>query len=202
MWISLGITGLSGSGKDTFANLIEEFARAYGIQVFCKKLSDEVRKELYQRGLSSDAITRIQLIETGNELRATYGGGILAKRTITEYNRIIEAKQNKPLLVMITGIRNPKEVETFRDEWKEKFILVSIEADQQCRNERMIARNQYLEDLHPSQEIEKADEDIGIHDCQRIADYHVVNNGSEEELSKKVTGFLDICISPILNKLS
>lgn len=186
MSIFVGITGLSGSGKDTLADILTSIAAKRGIQSICLKLSDEIREDALNSGINFEQINRQILIKIGNYLRSTYGGGILAKRVLERISTKL-----LPLefgVIVITGIRNPEEVEVFRNELQESFILIGVDADPSVRRTRKLTRKQYKEDINPSEDIDKADEDIGIKTCIEMSQIRFRNNGTKEELIEQAQG--------------
>jgi len=69
----IGLTGKSGSGKDTVADYLKEKGFIYF------SLSDIIREECKKRGKK---IERDNLIKIGNELRKKHGPSVLADKTI------------------------------------------------------------------------------------------------------------------------
>ena len=116
----IGMTGLSGSGKDTVASYIEK----KGFKNY--SLSDEIRIEAKKRGLGTDRDSLIKLVD---EMRATLGKDILSRRML---KRI---KGN----CVVTSFRHPVEVENFKK--LENFYLVNVKAPIKIRYGRAIARN-------------------------------------------------------------
>lgn len=201
MNIYIGITGLSGVGKDSVADILTDIAKTYGLPVHRYRLSDEIKAELARRGGDATASSREILIKIGNELRKSHGGGVLASRTITRYNQeAARLESNRSGLVIAIGIRHPGEVKTFRTEWGKngQFILVAVEASQDSRFYRKVSRGQYMEDTSLCEKIERADSDIGILACIRLADRRIQNNDTQDTLRATVKGFFDYSIGPVL----
>lgn len=190
----IGITGLSGSGKDALADILTSIAVKQGIQSLCLKLSDEIREDALNSGVNLDQINRRILIKIGNYLRFTYGGGILAKRILERVSTKLSHLEFS--IIIITGIRNPEEVEVFQNELHEKFVLIGVEADSNLRRERKLTRKQYNEDNNPSEDIDKADEDIGIKKCIEMSQIRFMNNGTKEEMIDQAQELFAHYISP------
>lgn len=190
MRIHIGITGLSGTGKDTVADMLAKLAGDHGLPVHHRSLSDEVREELIRRGRVDDLASRTALIEVANELRAAHGGGFLASCIAKELEATPDG-DSELSLVIVTGIRNPEEVRAFRGEWGRRFFLVAVEASQEARIARMVLRRQYQEDSGLSAEVEQADRAIGIDACSQMADWHIRNDGTFEELQSAVRAFFE-----------
>ena len=88
-------------------------------------LSDVIREELQKK---NQQITRNNLIRMGNLMRQQFLPDILARRVALK----IEGK------AVIDSIRNPKEVEFFRNQGN--FMLLSIDAPAELRFERVKIR--------------------------------------------------------------
>lgn len=116
----IGVTGLSGSGKDTVASYIEK----KGFKNY--SLSDEIRIEAKKRGLGTDRDSLIKLVD---EMRATLGKDILSQRML---------KRIKGDSV-VTSFRHPVEVENFKK--LPNFYLINVKAPIKIRYGRAIARN-------------------------------------------------------------
>jgi dephospho-CoA kinase len=184
--IAIGFTGLSGCGKDIAASFLGDIGISYNYSVVLYKLADVIREELKKRKVYDGKESRKLLLDLGNELRETFGMGVLAHRIITNYNKSKLDNSSDPDILIVTGIRNKGEVETFRKEWGSNFILISIQASENIRTERKIARNQYKDDQYPSHEIDKGDKDIGIVECMELSDLQIINNGTIDELKENI----------------
>ena len=103
--LMVGITGLSGSGKDTAAVYLEK----KGFKNY--SLSDEIRIEARKRGLRTDRDSLIKLVD---EMRATLGKDILSQRML---KRI---KGNS----VVTSFRHPVEVKNFKK--LPNFYLINV----------------------------------------------------------------------------
>jgi len=199
MKVYVGVTGLAGTGKSTFADVLADLASARGIAIRRFNLSDEVRCELVRQGREDEVTSRKALIDTANELRAVYGPGVLAERTVV---KDLEESfgNNQPNLVVITGIRSPAEVATFKNAWAEQFLLTAVVASEESRNARMSDRRQYDEDVDPLAAVELADQAIGIPDCIQMSNYRIPNDGSIEQLHRFVEAFLRHVITPMFEQ--
>ena len=197
--VYIGLTGMLGAGKDTVAKLVADLARAHQVHVRSYNLSDEIREELARRGHAGDAASRSTLIAVGNELRATFGGGVLAERIIAK-ERAHTVENGGPDLVIAAGIRNPEEVKAFRKEWGRAytFIMVAVESLPKVRAARLAGRSQYREDSTSSSEVEQADQAIGIDACAQMSDWHIRNDGGVEQLHADVHDFFARRIAPVL----
>lgn len=171
----IGLTGKNGAGKGEVARFLTESGYEY------HSLSDILREELAARG---QTVTREVLIGIGNELRASYGAGVLAERTLEKLSAEAHA--------VVDSIRNPFEVEALRR--RRNFYLLEVDADPKIRFERAKARNRegeaktyegFLE--MESREAQTSDPTTQqLNRTGEMADAVVSNNGTVEELRDQV----------------
>lgn len=171
---AIAFTGLPGAGKTEAVNIARE------MKIKVVSMGDEVRNETLARGLelNDKNVGRI-----ANEMRKKYGKDIWAKKCLE--------KIGKDGIVVIDGIRNIEEVETFRNAIK-NFILVAIHASPSTRYERLMKRereddSKRIEDL---KEREKRELAWGIGDVIAMADIVVINESSLEEFREKIKEIL------------
>ena len=183
----IGLTGKNGAGKSAVC----EYLKSRGFESY--SLSDEIREEIRKRGAD---INREILVEVGNELRSKFGPGVLAERIL----RRLEEGRN----YVIDSIRNPYEVEVLRT--RKDFVLLAIEADARIRFERSLKRGREnaprtFEHFMQEEAWELESQDPTCQQLQatlRLADHVVFNNGTIEELHRR----LDSLIASILSGFS
>jgi len=171
----IGLTGKNGSGKGEVAKFLEES----GYQFY--SLSDVVRDEIVSRGLK---VTRENLINVANEMRATYGAGILAEKVLRKIGPDAHA--------VVDSIRNPFEVEALRR--SRGFYLLSIESDPKIRFERIKARKREsdpktYENFLKLEAREAQSDDPVTQQLNRtiaMADATVENNSTMEDLYEQI----------------
>ena len=168
----IGLTGTNGAGKGEAAAFFT--ARGYA----CFSLSDVIREELQARG---EAVSRDNLIRTGNELRERYGPDVLARRTI--------AKIKGPAVV--DSIRNTHEVAYLRVQ--PGFILLAIDAPLEVRFARVAARgrDESAADLEAFRNKESQERTGGktaqqLEACMAAADRLILNDGTIPDLHRKL----------------
>ena len=169
----IGLTGTNSAGKgEVAAHLV---SRGYAFH----SLSDVLREELAARGFET---SRDNLILVGNELRADSGADILARR-------IMDRLAAGP--AVIDSIRNPREVEFFRGTGE--FILLAVDAPIETRFERARARgrNESASTLEEFRAKEQVEMDGGegrqqLRECMAMADRLIVNDGSLDDLRRKI----------------
>ena len=168
----IGLTGTNGAGKGEAA----AFFTAGGYAYF--SLSDILREELGTRG---EAVTRDNLIRTGNELRERYGPDVLARRTM--------AKVGGP--AGVDSIPNTHEGAYLR--LQPGFILLAIDAPVEVRFARVAARgrDESAADFEAFRKKEGQERTGGetsqqLEACMAAADRLILNNGTIPDLHRKL----------------
>ena len=174
----IGVTGTFAAGKDT----VSEYLQQKGFFHF--SLSDAIRAEADKRGLPKDRDT---LVDLGNELRQTLGNDILARRAV-------EAAPGGK--AVFTSIRNPDEVTFLKTQ--PGFVLINVDAPIETRYERIVERKREsdmvdFETFKAQEEKEKTGtgSQQNLSGVAAMADYQVINDGTKEELYKKIDAILN-----------
>lgn len=168
----IGLTGLASSGKDTVAEYLKE-KYGFSVLVFSNVLVEEAKK----RGIEP---TKMNLSILGDELRATLGNAALAKKLLEE----IDPEKD----YVISGFRSPEEVYAIQNEVID-FFLVLVDTDKATRFKRRRPDDPQTE----KEFFERDERDIknkGMGKVMEMADYVLPNNGSLEELHKKIDEML------------
>ena len=171
----VGLTGTNGSGKTSAADYLKERGFRY------LSLSDEIRLELANR---NEPPTRENMTRLGNELRARFGAAVLARRVLA---RLAEDGD-----YVIDSIRNPSEVAALKQ--LPGFRLVHFDAPIEQRYRRAVERRDERTPLsfdefaeQESREMESPDQTTQqLRATFRLADETVVNDGSLDQLKKKL----------------
>jgi len=124
----IGLTGTKAAGKGAVSEILKEKGFIYS------SLSDRVREEADKRGLIEGKRTVTDLQNIGNDLRKKEGLGTLARRTLDTPN--VRVAEN----IVIDGIRNPGEIEVFREYDEQGFWLIAVDAPQEVRFKRLLKR--------------------------------------------------------------
>jgi dephospho-CoA kinase len=177
----IGITGPIASGKSVLVEMLIEKGFVYF------GLSGELREEAKKEGIPME---RKALQDYGNSTRERFGNDYWAKRII--------AKMSPEKNYIIDGIRNPGEIEALRK--LGNFVLIGISAPIEKRLTWIKNRN-HDSDPKTIEEImsmEARDRGVGEAEhgqqswkCYEIADVFIENNGTFEELEKKVSDLLE-----------
>ncbi len=166
----LGVTGTNASGKGVLCSILKEL---HGFTIL--SLADILREEASSRGIEPSTNN---LIALGNEFREKYGAAVLAK---------LIKKRLPDGDVVIDSIRNPVEVEELRK--IPGFFFIAIDAPQKLRYEREHSRGRVgnVKSFDDWLSIEKLEDEenplhLQVHECMKLADYTIVNNGNKDQL--------------------
>lgn len=173
----IGITGETGSGKDTVAGYLVE----YGFLHY--SLSDVIREKLREQGKPLD---REHAIAMGNALREKHGDSVLAMEILKK----IETGKD----YVVTSIRHPAEIGALKQH--PEFVLVKINTPQRLRYERWRQRqdaSQPIEHLTFAdfQALDAREYEGGIHGqnlraCMEMAHDVIMNDSSKDVLKERV----------------
>ncbi|MDI6784002.1 MAG: AAA family ATPase [bacterium] len=176
----IGLVGTIGAGKGVCAKYLGQKGFEY------HSLSDEIREELKSRGLPE---SRDLLTVVGNELRTTFGTGVLAQRVL---KKIVPGKN-----YVVDSIRNPEEVKTLQS--RPDFVLVKIDAPARVRFDRIRERAragdvQTFDDFLLQDEIEAATSDPAtqqIRATAEMAEYTILNDSTLEIFHQRIDKLLN-----------
>jgi dephospho-CoA kinase len=142
-------------------------------------LSDILRQIMRKEG---EETTTVNMTEFGNNLRETKGHGYLAKEALKKIGKGD---------AIVTSIRQVGEVKVFKT--RPDFTLVKLDAPIEMRLERLIKRNRpgdikNMDELRAI-EVKQAEGKggaINMNKCYEMATETIINDGTFEELYKKV----------------
>jgi dephospho-CoA kinase len=168
----IGVSGRNGAGKGEFIKCLEQ--EGFG----CLSLSDAIREVLRERG---QVESRALMIDTGRELRAEGGPGVLAERLLD----LMEPARD----YAVDSVRHPAEVEALRASGRD-FRLVWVDADEAIRFERIKARGrsgdpQTPDELHALEARELASKDPAAQQLlavRELAEVIVTNDAGLDQL--------------------
>ncbi|MGC8817224.1 MAG: AAA family ATPase [Candidatus Hadarchaeum sp.] len=171
----IGIVGLPGSGKTEVARILASMGAP------SVRMGDIVWEELRRRGKK---ITEKNVGRLSNELRKKEGLGAVAKRCIPLIKKLSRGHQ----MVVVDGIRGMAEVKEFRKAFGKNFHLLGCWSSQRTRYLRTSCRRRDDDtaDIRSFQQKDKRELSWGLGDALALADFIIVNEGSLEDLRKKV----------------
>ena len=177
----IGLTGPICAGKDEVARILVSM----GFKRF--SLFDEIKNELKEKNIS---LTRDHIQHYADSARRKEGVGVWARKIIKKLPSDVNC--------VVDSIRNPGEVEEFRE--LGDFFLVKVDAPSKLRFARMVkrAREQDPKTFEEFEILEEKDLGIGQPDygqqhaqCFAFADKTVVNEGTLEKLHEIVSSTVD-----------
>jgi len=171
----IGLTGRISAGKGVAIDYFEE--RGFLHLTFSDAIIDEMKSR-------EIPIERAKIQDTGNELRNKYGAGIWAVRLL---EKMVNGKN-----YVVDGIRNPGEIYELRK--RRDFYLISIDAPQKQRFERLIKRAKpsdpkTWEDFLIIDKRDFGEEDSNgqqVGKCMELANYNVMNDSNIENFRTKI----------------
>jgi len=175
----IAFTGMPASGKSEAVQL----AKDKGIPVI--RMGDLVWEETKRQGKPLDD-THVGSI--ASSMRKDHGMDIWAKRAVIK----IRSLKNTPRLI-IDGVRNMEELEYFKKELGLDFMVVAIDASDELRRKRVLARGR-IDDSKNRRNFEERDKreiSWGLQKVIADADIIIPNNGSLEQFRTQVLRVLN-----------
>jgi dephospho-CoA kinase len=173
----IAFVGMPASGKSEAARIGAEM----GIPVI--NMGDVIRREVLRRGLEpNDSNTGM----VATELRKCEGMDAVAIRCVSQ----IREKGSE--LVIVDGVRGIAEVECFRREFGEGFVLISIYAPIEIRFSRVQRRGR-SDDMNNIEGLRRRDErelSWGMGEAIEASNVQIENNFTLETFKKDVVDVL------------
>ena len=170
----IAFAGMPFSGKSEAVNI----ARELNIPVI--RMGDMIWAETKSRGLelSDENVGTI-----ANSMRKEYGMNIWAKRTLEKIKSIKDAD-----LLVIDGVRNIEEIETFEKELGKGFLLVGVQVSDEERYKRAMSRGREddSQNINLIKERDKRELSWGLGGVIASADIVISNEGPIEEFEQKI----------------
>lgn len=167
----IAITGLIGSGKNEVADYI---AKSYGFVIF--DYADLIREMMQKEGIEP---TRINI----QNYRLKHGNKFLAEAIVEKIRNSSHYK------ILLTPIRRPEDYEIVKKALDANIAMIRVVADKKTRFKRLTERQsprdpKTFEDFedHEKREFEI----FNFEKAFTYADYVLENNGTLDELHKKI----------------
>lgn len=178
----IGITGTLGAGK---GSIVEFLVKKKGFEHYSMRTF--IVEEIKRRGMP---VNRDSMVVVANDLREKNSPGYIAE---TLFERAKKSGKD----CIIESLRTPGEVNALRN--KGEFYLFAVDADPKIRYERILERKSSTDKIsfqefidNEKREMENTDPNKqNISKCISMADYVFKNNGTIDELYKKVEIILD-----------
>lgn len=175
----IAFTGMPASGKSEAVQL----AKDKGIPVI--RMGDLVWEETKRQGkLLNDK----NVGSVATSMRKKQGMDIWARRTVEKLHTLKPSS-----LLVIDGVRNREEIEYFKKELGSDFLIVAIDASDELRRKRAIARGR-TDDSKNLKDLEERDQREIRWGLQKViaeADIVIPNNSTLNEFKKQVLTMLN-----------
>ncbi len=175
----IAFTGMPCSGKTEAV----EIAKTLGLPVI--RMGDMVWEEVKQQGLE---LNDENVGAIADSIRREQGKNIWAKRTIDKINSL-----NITNKIIVDGIRNIEEVDLFKRELCNNFVLIAIIASDEVRKKRSLLRKRKDDsnDLRKIEERDKREIRWGIKDLITTSDIIISNEHSINDFRREVKKVLE-----------
>jgi dephospho-CoA kinase len=158
------IVGLPGSGKSFAADAIKKHFHAKAL-----KTGDIIREEIKRRGLPYTP-------ENDTKMRLWFHAG----REYLVVERLWKKMKNYKGIIVIDGLRSPKELALFKKMYKCKIFLIKIQSSFKMRAQREIERGRFgkQESIKYLRERDKSElgKLVGLKQLLKKADYAIDNS--------------------------
>lgn len=172
--VIIGLVGEMASGKSTVTQYLKEKHDAVTF-----RFSDALRDMLNRLHIENSR-SNLQILST--VLRQNFSEDILSKVLATD------AQASEHPFIITEGVRRPTDITFLRE--LPGFHLISLQADERRRYERLIARRENIDDQHKTwgqfQAEGRQESEQKIKEVATEAEFVVDNNGTKEELFKQI----------------
>jgi len=176
----IGITGMPLAGKGVITKKLQERGLKFVL------MRSAVEGEMKKAGVK---VTNESLRTFATELREKNNLGIVAELCVPELNKL-----KSEAAVVIDGIRSPKEIEVFKKNYGEDFILISVWSSLKTRFSRLGRPDHPNDEPKTLEDLKWRDEkELGWGLAESIvkADYMIVNEGTKADYKKQIDTLLN-----------
>jgi dephospho-CoA kinase len=170
----LAFTGMPCSGK----SVAVEIAKQHQIPVI--RMGDAVWDETRKQGLS---LSDEHVGSVASTMREQYGKHIWAKKTVEKIKTFPTSN-----IIVIDGIRNKEEINYFKTNLENDFLLIAITASYETRNKRMQKRKREDDDIVSNDLKNRDNRELGwgLDEVITNADIEIVNEGGVKEFHQTI----------------
>ena len=175
----IAFAGMPFSGKTEAVRI----AKDRGIPVI--RMGDMVWDEVRKQGLE---FNDENVGNVANQMRTSHGKDIWARRTLEKIKQMGEND-----ILVIDGVRNVEEIETFKQELGEDFVVVAVDISDETRYKRAMDRNRKddSKDLEKVKERDRRELGWGLGMVIASADIVVSNEGGIKEFKEEINKLFD-----------
>ena len=177
----LATVGMSGSGKSVVVDYLTE--KGYPKVYF----GGMIYKEMEKRGIArtEDGESEKKFRE---EIRATEGKDWVVRQVIEEAKDLIAAGQKR---IILDGVYSWTEYKILKHEFPKNLTFLAIVVDKKLRYERVARRPGRAFDATAIRERDRSEiENLEKGGPIAAADYYILNNGTIEEMTKRLDKIL------------
>lgn len=177
----IALCGMPGSGKST----VSKYIQSQGLELIHMGSTEET---IRRYGKTNEKLERI----VRNEMRQEHGMAAMAVLWIDRVTKYFSEGRN----VIVDNMYSWSEYKYFLDKLgKENFFTIAIHASPKTRYKRLLERTEESGRKYTSQEEVRQRDYSEIEELEKggplaMADFHVVNEGTERELIEIVSNIL------------
>jgi dephospho-CoA kinase len=175
----IAFAGMPCSGKSEAVQIADE------MKIPVIRMGDMVWEEVKKRGLTLD---EKNVGAIAHQMRKDQGMDIWARRTIKKISQISQTNH-----IIIDGIRNIEEIDTFKKELGKDFIIIAVTASDETRRKRFLKRGRVDDSLNVQdlKDRDKRELKWGLGTVIASADIIVPNEDGMEEFKKEIRKILE-----------
>ena len=177
----IAITGMPLAGKGVVTKKLEE----RGCKFFLMRTAVEEKMKEQSIEISNESLRTFP-----TKLREEQGRGVVAELCIPHLDKL-----KTEAVVVIDGIRSPEEIDVFKKQYGEDFVLIAVWASLKTRFSRLGNRSDHPADEPKTmEELKWRDEKElgwGLGESIARADYMVINEGTMEEYENQIQLILE-----------
>ncbi len=179
----IAFAGMPCSGKSEAVKI------AKGMDIPVIRMGDMVWVEVRERGLTLD---EKNVGAIADQMRKNLGMDIWAIKTLDKISQLEKTKR-----IIIDGIRNIEEIDTFKKKLGKDFIIIAVTASDETRQKRFLNRGReddslYIQDL---KDRDKRELNWGLGTVIASADIIVSNEDGIDEFREEIRKILDKIIT-------
>lgn len=180
----IAFTGMPCAGKS------EAVVIAKQNDILVVRMGDLIWEETEKRGLSLDS-KNVGFV--ADEMRKIHGNDIWAKKTVEKINSLCP----RPEMLVIDGLRTPRELEFFKKNLEADFLVVAITASNQTRLTRFLARNRSDDSSEESEFVarDEREKSWGLVEAIKKADISIENEAGFDEFKQKIIALFKSILS-------
>ena len=174
----IAFTGMPFAGKSEAVKIAKD------VKIPIVRMGDMVWDEVNNRGLK---LNDKNVGTIANQMREKHGRDIWAIKTINKIKSMGNIES-----IVIDGIRNVEEIEVFKRELGDNFVVIAVETSEETRRKRALERRRKddSKDVKKLKERDQRELGWGLGSVIASADIVILNNGSIDDFRKNIKEIL------------